>query len=271
MMAPPTELIVAMDSRIPAALAPGAAGVEVAAITLSNSAAAGSGPITVEYFVIRAGDGDRNVATVGDAAAVLALYGGGSLAGQSDSLGADSTTAYLPLSPPVVLQPQETVELELLVDFDTSPRAETIRFELEAGGVGIRQPASVLLQIQTEAAAGQSFPMWTDAGSFNRLSLTGSYSNYPNPFAAGGQSTTFVYYLPRDAMVSLVIWTARGERVSTIRNSSRRPAGLYQDDIWDGRNGRGRVVVNGVYIAELKVDFASGGGERLLRKVAVVR
>ena len=55
-----------------------------------------------------------------------------------------------------------------------------------------------------------------------------------------------------------------------LENKSLAP-GLYQDFVWDGRNGKGQVVRNGVYLAELKVQFESGGSERLLRKVAVVR
>jgi hypothetical protein len=49
------------------------------------------------------------------------------------------------------------------------------------------------------------------------------------------------------------------------------PAGLHQETTWDGRNERGDVVVNGAYIAELRVAFDDGQSERLLRKVAVVR
>jgi hypothetical protein len=42
-------------------------------------------------------------------------------------------------------------------------------------------------------------------------------------------------------------------------------------DRWDGRNGAGSIVLNGVYLAELVVQFDDGSSRRLLRKVAVVR
>jgi hypothetical protein len=58
--------------------------------------------------------------------------------------------------------------------------------------------------------------------------------------------------------------------ISLIENESR-PAGLYQADTWDGRNGRGQLVQNGVYIAELVAVYPDGSQERHLRKVAVVR
>ena len=57
----------------------------------------------------------------------------------------------------------------------------------------------------------------------------------------------------------------------TMLDSAPLPAGLYQDQNWDGRNGRGEVVVNGVYLAEILVTFGDGTAQRHIRKVAVVR
>ena len=68
-----------------------------------------------------------------------------------------------------------------------------------------------------------------------------------------------------------VVTQAREAGVLTLLDATALPAGLFQDETWDGRNGRGETVVNGVYIAELSVDFANGSHERILRKVAVVR
>ena len=49
------------------------------------------------------------------------------------------------------------------------------------------------------------------------------------------------------------------------------PAGFHQTDTWNGVNGRGVTVRNGVYIAEIVVYYDDGSRERHLRKVAVVR
>ena len=122
-----------------------------------------------------------------------------------------------------------------------------------------------------EPADGSVFPLWTEAGHFTGQNLAESYANFPNPFAAGREPTTFVYSLRDDASVTLRIVTARGETVRTIIADTWRTAGLYQEDIWDGLNGRGTTVRNGVYVAELTVRFADGQSERVLRKVAVVR
>ena len=47
--------------------------------------------------------------------------------------------------------------------------------------------------------------------------------------------------------------------------------GLHQTQVWDGRNGRGVIVLNGVYVAELEARFEDGTSERVFRKVGVVR
>ena len=71
--------------------------------------------------------------------------------------------------------------------------------------------------------------------------------------------------------MTLRIFTPRGERVVTLLEQVTRGQGLHQDDAWDGRNGHGEVVANGVYVAEMLVELDGGASRRLLRKVAVVR
>jgi hypothetical protein len=108
-------------------------------------------------------------------------------------------------------------------------------------------------------------------GNFSGADLSSSYSNFPNPFAAGRENTTFVYSLHSPGRVTLKIVTARWEEVFTILNDEWRQEGLYQEDTWQGLNGRGITVQNGVYVAELVVKYDDGTQDRVLRKVAVVR
>ena len=89
--------------------------------------------------------------------------------------------------------------------------------------------------------------------------------------AAAAEGPNFVFFLEEPGRVSLVIWTARGEKVITLLSGESRAAGLHQEDGWDGRNGRGRAVINDVFLAELVVEYDSGRSERAVRKVAVVR
>ena len=169
------------------------------------------------------------------------------------------------------LDPATPVTLELQLTPRTSPTVAALRVGLDATDVAIVQPVNPLLAIAVLPAGGRSFPQWSEAGSFATLDFRRSVSNYPNPFDAGRQTTTFVYYLPRPGRVTLRIYTARGERVVTIVDGAAHPAGLQQGDVWDGRNGAGTTVVNGAYLATLEVRYDDGTSDRVIRTVGVVR
>lgn len=88
------------------------------------------------------------------------------------------------------------------------------------------------------------------------------------------------------AGVDTVVWTYRADAIGDARFSgiaggtgfpsnqprnAPRGAGQLQVDGWDGRNGRGDTVVNGVCVAELDIRLDSGESRHLRRKLAVVR
>src|SRR5262249_38094603 len=131
--------------------------------------------------------------------------------------------------------------------------------------------SSALLHIDVRPDPGQVFPLWSEAGSFGATSFSASVSNFPNPFAAGREVTRFVYYLTSDARVTLRLATLDGDLVLTSLDRAPRAPGMQEADGWDGRNGAGRTVRNGVYVAELIAEFADGRRERAVRRVAVVR
>src|SRR6185436_11341083 len=91
--------------------------------------------------------------------------------------------------------------------------------------IGVIQPASPLLFVTVSSREGQSFPFWTEPGSVAAATLASSYSNFPNPFAAGRTSTAFTYVLAQDATVTLQIWTATGDKVTTLIPGQSRGAG----------------------------------------------
>ena len=131
------------------------------------------------------------------------------------------------------------------------------------------QPRGALFQIAVEAEEGQ-FPLWTSAAQLGPEDLRSSFSNFPNPFSGGREQTTFVWYQPVRGQVTLRLWTLLGDRVATLFQGELR-GGLHQEIRWDGRNGRGDVVANGSYLAELTVGFEDGTEQRIRRKVAVAR
>jgi hypothetical protein len=267
--APARTLIAGLVDHMPAALV--ADGLEVLAgeVTLRNEAPPGSGTIIVDRMKVHAADAGFATLLAGGGADRVRLYHGGTLWAEV-ALAPGDTAAALS-GPQLSLAPGVTEPLELRFVPRASPSVGSFRLGFAAADVGVVQPGNPLLQVAVQPPNGQGFPLWTESGSFTTASLEKSYSNFPNPFAAGREPTTFAYYLPGTGRVTLRIWTPRGERVTSLLEDAPRAAGLHQSDVWDGRNGRGDVVANGVYVAELIVHLDGGGGQRLLRKLAVVR
>jgi hypothetical protein len=104
------------------------------------------------------------------------------------------------------------------------------------------------------------------------------YQNFPNPFGHGGTSdiTCFWFDLARDADVKLTIYDIRLRVVRSIipgAGSGRFGAGAHGRQgsgggacdsrfSWDGRDGSGRSVPAGVYIAAFEAD-----GVRTTKKI----
>ncbi|HKQ58984.1 MAG TPA: FlgD immunoglobulin-like domain containing protein [Candidatus Eisenbacteria bacterium] len=101
----------------------------------------------------------------------------------------------------------------------------------------------------------------------------GHVTNYPNPFHPPNEPTTIAYKLDADADVTLRIFTLSGDLVlrrTFDRGAQGGTVGLNEVP-WDGKNGEGRVVASGGYLALIE---AQGVGETLhviRRKIAVVR
>jgi hypothetical protein len=268
---PPRELIVDLESMMPAALAADGRETVVAVLSLTNPAVEGSGSIRVEHLVARAADQDESSVDIGAAVERVGAYVDDSLWAESESLAKDAATALIELPEALVVDPGRTARVEVRVGFRVDAALPGLRLGWDADDIGIVQPSGALMTIEARPAEGEAFPLWTEIGNFGATSLKESFANFPNPFAAGAEETSFVFFLPTEGTVSLTIWTARGERVLGITEDDHRPAGLHQDLRWHGRNGRGSTVINGVYVAELTVRFNDGSSERLLHKVAVVR
>jgi len=99
-----------------------------------------------------------------------------------------------------------------------------------------------------------------------------SFYNYPNPFDPDDpQGATFQYKLSQPSDLEFRIYTLLGELVyaqsfkSTDREGRPAPQG-YNTLFWNGRNGAGARVLNGVYLAMLKT-----GGNTATTKVAVLK
>ena len=268
---PARDLAFGLTSLMPAALAGDSRAVPSARLTLRNTDEQGVGPIDVDHLVVRCADRLFVAQAIGRGAARIEAWHNGTLWAQSAPLTTDSSTATLEAGTRLTIPPGSTATVELRMVTRSGAIVAGVRLGLDRAGVGVVQPASALLAINVGPEAGQIFPMWTASGVLAEASLEASYVNFPNPFAAGREATTVAYFMPSAGRVTLRVLTARGELVTTLLDGTSRGAGLQQADRWDGRNGRGDVVVNGVYVAELDIHLDDGTSKRLRRKLAVVR
>ncbi len=85
--------------------------------------------------------------------------------------------------------------------------------------------------------------------------------NYPNPF---NPSTKIQYAVPRQSMVSLVIYNILGQRVRTLV-SGEHNAGRFEVT-WDGRDDHGLSVGSGVYFYRLE-----SGSLALVQKMLLLK
>lgn len=85
--------------------------------------------------------------------------------------------------------------------------------------------------------------------------------NDPNPFSG---STAISYTLPVEAYVELNIYDVTGRRVRNLVDGFQKPGRMVIQ--WDGRDGAGVEVGNGVYLCRL-----SAGGREFTKKMCVVR
>ncbi|MBN1349006.1 hypothetical protein JXJ21_06330 [candidate division KSB1 bacterium] len=107
-------------------------------------------------------------------------------------------------------------------------------------------------------------------------SLKSTFLNYPNPFGSSNKSeTNFTYFLEKDADIELRIYSLIGELVWRASYSASDPqgrAGMHDKGnllpiFWNGTNGRGHRVLNGVYIS----IFTTSYGETATTRTAVIK
>ena len=265
------ELRVGFSSLMPAVLLDTGMEFPAARVSLRNPQQSGTSGIDLVSVTIRATDDRLMSLPVGNAIEEIFLRDGDEIWASSGTLSPEEAVCSLAPAGNIFIGPNQTLDLVLMVRFRSPPTVPGLRLGIAGDDVLVNQPEGAPATVRIEPEAGHQFPYWTEIGSFTGASLASSYANFPNPFGAGRETTTFVFSLERAATVSLKLLTAHSRPVISLIENESRPAGLYQDDTWDGRNGRGVLVHNGVYIAELVAVYPDGSQERQLRKVAVVR
>jgi hypothetical protein len=117
----------------------------------------------------------------------------------------------------------------------------------------------------------------SEVGSFKielPVSLSG-VTNWPNPFNPNKEQTNIRYRLGRQAdEVTIRIYDISGALVRELNGTCNAEGSSvwdkYNDVKWDGRNGRGDMVLNGVYPFEVTVSCGdktvTGRGKAVILK-----
>jgi hypothetical protein len=132
-----------------------------------------------------------------------------------------------------------------------------------------REEEQIVRDENGEDIAGffRSFPLSVMSANFEEY-----VHNYPNPFRAGSEVTKIAYFLTKDTNVSITIYDYTGILVWEKQipaggpGGSGEPGGTWWEVDWDGRNGKGDVVRNGVYICKV-----TAGGKSAMFKIAVAK
>jgi len=142
------------------------------------------------------------------------------------------------------------------VDLETAPRESEISLTLRSGALRVRDPGSNQAVGVTD---GQGRPLDGQVRSRNLVVLSGTFEdyvhNYPNPFRAGGEDTRIAYFMNAAGSASIKIYAVTGELV--YEESLSGVAEGPQETTWDGRNGKGEVVRNGIYICVINAGSNS--------------
>jgi len=172
------------------------------------------------------------------------------------------------------IDPDTTETLLLLANFLESAPNRSFRTVLRSVNAYDVADSIALALIDEE---GQSFET-SNSGTSPVLTVISSdreesFGNYPNPFGRDGQEETkFVYVLDEASDVSVRIFTLLGELVwsATLENQAR---GLQDGKLtWDGRNGSGERVLNGVYICAIEIRPVNGGNvQRYITRIAFIK
>jgi len=101
-------------------------------------------------------------------------------------------------------------------------------------------------------------------------SLSESFVIENNPFNPNYNPARFSYELQEPSRIEFRVFTLTGEEVfaENIPEGAAGGLGTEQEVTWDGRNGSGDMVANGVYIVSIKIVST---GEVARMKVAVVK
>ncbi len=243
---------------------------EMFAVEISNSSALMSADVEVERIVavFRGLDGqrispsavinlDRSALFDNQGKAVALFHVSG------DSLLMDITKNNLPVGESV------TYRFEAQFVAKSNVRKFTLRAPLDGIEINVvsgpREGARLAVQAPVGAPPFESSEYILTAAAFVE-----SFQPQNNPFNPEISSTQYSYTLSVDSDIELAIYTLTGQLVRRYNfdSGSQFGAAGVQTPAWDGRNGQGEIVRDGVYVVVLT---NLGTGEKAYLKQAVLK
>ncbi|MGH7493183.1 MAG: hypothetical protein ACREOO_12415 [bacterium] len=172
--------------------------------------------------------------------------------------------------------------VSLLADLTTADSVTAFSFSFQQGSDLVAHDEVSDSLVTVADAAGRTGPNFNVVSPLSVLvdASFNNFYNYPNPLrprSAPQGVTQFVYYLPKDSDVSLEIFSMLGELVWQAKYLATDPEGRTGNHglegplklpgiFWNGCNGNGDKVLNGVYLAVLKTNSGT-----VKTKVAVIK
>jgi hypothetical protein len=156
------------------------------------------------------------------------------------------------------------------VDVRGAPPVQEIRLQVHRSGLLVRDDLSGSILPVVDATTGQALDGQLTSQSLVILSnqFEEYVHNYPNPFHAGREPTRIAYFLSAPASVTVRVFSLTGELVyeENIPQGDPRAAPGARETEWDGRNGKGEVVRNGIYVC-----VVDAGGKSAKFRIAVAK
>ncbi|MBU8920778.1 MAG: hypothetical protein KOO63_02855 [Bacteroidales bacterium] len=181
-----------------------------------------------------------------------------------------SGTTRISLVDPVMVEKGQSIVLDISAGISESTSIEALRAEIPSVSSIVCVDGVSDESVAVSLEEGFALPFISGMAAVIAGETEASFSNYPNPFIASQEQTRITFFLPSESEVSLEVYTITGKLVKKIIDNESMMSGLHQDIWWDGRNGRGEKVLNGVYYLVLKTG--AGGSEKVFRrKAALVR
>ncbi len=251
-----------VDLDIPPTTVAGSSLDDVGQIRILSSGGIGVSDLHLKSIRLEVQDGDGNPlspsAVLSDAWATPAGDG----ATTSDGI-LETDHILFPFDTPLAVVPGETLSITLDLTLATEIEVESFRFEFPVDKLSFTESDQAITRAVNDPGTNPSSPAHLAKKEFEA-----SVRNYPNPFSTSEGGTIVAFYAKSPCHAAIRIYTGLGTPVRSIEQDVSA-AGLIELP-WDGRNGDGKRVLSGAYLASIELKYHDGGRDHAIHKIAVL-